>query len=133
MGERHTSGIERILHRIEDRIEDYLEEWRQQDTSRKAELAAHRAELWAEAAEREKLLAETIAGEESRRASLEEITREHRVVFVVHSEEVTRTLEIFASEGACLARVIPGRGGHNGDAGIVGSWLVFQPPGQYDR
>jgi len=133
MGERRTSRIERILHRIEDRIEDYVEEWREQDATRKAGLAAHRAELWAEAAEREKLLGEAITDEESRRVSLEEITKEHRVVFVVHSEEVARTLETFADERDLLARVIPGRGGYGGDTGIKGSWLVFEPPEQPER
>src|SRR5215212_5612617 len=95
MDEQRMTMIERILHRIED----HVEEWRGQDRARKAEAAAQREKLWAEAAEREKLLAEAIAEEETQRSSLEEITRQHRVVFVVHSEEVARALETFRRKG----------------------------------
>jgi hypothetical protein len=108
------SMIERVLHRIED----HVEEWRKQEGVRKAEAAAQRERLWAEAAEREKLLAEAIASEESRRASLGEITRQHRVVFVVHSEEMAQTLESFADEGGSSGardpwqRQLRGRRGH---------------------
>ena len=54
MSERRESMIERVLHRIEE----HVEEWRRQDAARKREAASHREELWAEAAERQKLLAE---------------------------------------------------------------------------
>ncbi len=57
MGEQRMSMIERVLHRIED----HVEKWREQDAVRKAELATQREKLWAEAAEREKLLTEAIA------------------------------------------------------------------------
>ena len=124
MSQQRMSPIERILHRIED----HIEEWRKQDRAHKAEAAVQREKLWAEAAEREKLLAETITEEESQRASLEEITEQHRVVFVVHSEEVARTLESFASEGGRLVRVVPGKGSYEGGTGVKGSWLVFEAP-----
>jgi len=131
MGERRTSRIERILHRIEDRIEDYVEEWREQDATRKAGLAAHRAELWAEAAERQKLLAEAVADDETERASLEEMTKRHRVVFVLHREDLTGALETFAGEKDRLVNVVPGKGDYGsgkGIEGIRGSWLVFEAP-----
>lgn len=123
MNRQRTSMIERILHRIED----HVEEWRRQDRARKAEAAAQREKLWAEAAEREKLLTEAVASEEAGRASLEKITKQHRVVFVVHSEEVARTLETFARERDHLVNVVPGRGSYEEDTGIKGSWLVFEP------
>ena len=108
--------IEKILHRIEERVE----EWRTQDRARKAEAAA----------QREKLLAEAIADEESGRTSIEEITKHHRVVFVVHSEEVARTLEAFAGAKDRLVKVVPGKGTYGGGTGVKGSWLVFETSGQ---
>ena len=125
MGERHTSTIERILHRIED----HVEEWRKQDRAHKAEAEAQREKLWAEATQRQKLLAEAIADEESQQASLEEITKQHRVVFVLHREDLTGTLETFASEKDQLVKVVPGKGDYGsgkGIEGIRGSWLVFE-------
>ncbi len=65
MPERRIPMIEAILHRIEDNVE----EWRRQDAARKADVASHREKLWAEAAERQKLLAEAIADEESQPVS----------------------------------------------------------------
>jgi hypothetical protein len=59
MGEQRTSRIERILRRVEEHVED----WRRRDTARHAEADAFRDMLWAEAAERERLLAEAM-GEE---------------------------------------------------------------------
>ena len=56
MGERRASMIERIVRGIEDRIE----EWRAQEKARHAEAEASRDALWAEAAERERLLAEAM-------------------------------------------------------------------------
>ena len=85
MGERRIPMIEGFLHRIEDRVE----EWREQDRVRKAELASHREKPWAEAAERQKLLAEAVADEETERASPGEMTKRHRVVFVLHREDLT--------------------------------------------
>ena len=58
MGERRASMMERILGRIEDRVEEY----RAQKSGREAEIDAHREALWAEAAERQRLLLEAIAG-----------------------------------------------------------------------
>lgn len=124
MSERHAPTIERILHRIED----HVEEWRKQDKAHKAEAAAQRENLWAEAAEREKLLAEAIASEEAgQQASVEEISKQHRVDFVGHSEEVARTLETFAGQRNCLVNVVPGRVNYGEGTGIKGSWLVFEP------
>jgi hypothetical protein len=129
MGERRIPMIERILHRIED----HVEEWRRQDAARKAEAASQREELWAEAAERQKLLAEAIAEGEPRPTSIEEMTRQHRVVFVLHREDLTGTLETFASERDRLVNVVPGKGDYGsgrGIEGIRGSWLVFETPEQ---
>jgi regulator of protease activity HflC (stomatin/prohibitin superfamily) len=127
MGERRGSVIERVLRRIEDRVEEY----RTQERGRQAEMEAHRAELWAEAAERQRLLAEAMAEGEAQRGSLEEITKEQRVVFVLHREELSGTLEAFAGEKDRLVNVIPGKGdygGGRGIEGIKGSWLVFEGP-----
>ena len=122
MNRQRTSVIEGILHRIEDR----LEEWREQDRAHKAEAAAQRESLWAEAAEREKLLAEAVA-EEVHRDSVDGVARRHRVVFVMHSKEVSQVLETLAAEKACLERVVPSRGGYE-EAGMKGSWLMFERP-----
>jgi hypothetical protein len=75
---------------------------------------------------REKHLTKII-GEEGQRASSEEIMKEHRLAFVVHSEEVAQTLETFAREKDRLIKVIPStRGSYAKEMGIKGSWLVFE-------
>jgi hypothetical protein len=117
--------VERVLKRIEDRVEEY----RVQERARQAEMEAHRAELWAEAAERQRLLAEAMAEGATDRASLEDITKEQRVVFVLHRNDLTPTLEDFAGEKDCLVKVVPGKGDYGGGRGIEGirgSWLVFE-------
>ena len=124
MGERRESMIERVVQRVEE----HIEEWRKRDAARAAEAEANRDQLWAAAAERERMLAEIIGEEESQRSSAEEVMKEHRVVFVVHSEEVAETLEAFAQEGDRLVRVMPStRGSYAEEMGIKGSWLVFEP------
>jgi hypothetical protein len=82
--------------------------------------------LWAEAAERERLLAEAMSEEEAKRESIEELTKQHRVVFVLHREEVGDTLEDFAGRGDRLVSVVPRKGGEAITAGLKGSWLVFE-------
>jgi hypothetical protein len=50
-------------------------------------------------------------GEEgARRESIEELTKQHRVVFVLHREEVSQTLEDFTSQGDRLVSVVPRKG-----------------------
>lgn len=122
MGEHRTSAIERILHRIEEHLED----WRKRDAALQAEADASRSRLWAEAAERERLLAEAVGAEEARRESIEELTMQHRIVFVLHHDEVVETLEDFAREGDRLVGVVPRRGGETISDGLKGSWLVFE-------
>jgi hypothetical protein len=123
MGEQRASMIERIVQRVEERIED----WRRRDATRHAEADANRDQLWAAAAERERMLAEVIGEEAAHPASAEEVMEEHRVAFVVHSEEVAQTLEAFAAEKDRLIRVIPStRGSYAKEMGIKGSWLVFE-------
>jgi hypothetical protein len=123
MGERRTSMIERIVQRVEEHIED----WRRRDAARAAEADANRDQLWAAATERERMLAELVSEEEARRESVEEVMKEHRVAFVVHSEEVAQTLEAFVAEKDRLIRVIPStRGSYAKEMGIKGSWLVFE-------
>jgi len=123
MGERRESMIERVVHRVEE----HIEEWRKRDAARAAEAEANRDQLWA-AAERERMLAEIIGEEEAQGASVEEVMKEHRVVFVVHSEEVAQTLEIFARDGDRPDEAIPSsRGSYAKEMGIKGSWLVFEP------
>jgi hypothetical protein len=123
MGEQRTSMIERIVQRVEEHIED----WRRRDAARHAEADANRDQLWAAAEERERMLAELVGEEEARQESVEEVMKEHRVAFVVHSEEVAQTLEAFATEKDRLIRVIPStRGSYAKEMGIKGSWLVFE-------
>jgi hypothetical protein len=122
MGEHRASAIERVLHRIEERLED----WRKRDAALHAEADASRGRLWAEAAERERLLAEAVGAEEARRESIEELTMQHRVVFVLHRREVEETLEDFVREGDRLVSVVPRRGGETISDGLKGSWLVFE-------
>ena len=122
MSEHHASAIERVLHRIEEHLED----WRKRDAALQAEADASRSRLWAEAAERERLLAEAVGAEEARRESIEELTMQHRVVFVLHREEVVETLEDFARQRDRLVSVVPRRGGETISEGLKGSWLVFE-------
>ncbi len=122
MGEQRTSRIKRILQRVEE----HVEEWRQRDAAHAAEADTFRSMLWAEAAERERLLAEAMTEEEARRESIEELTKQHRVVFVLHREEVGDTLEDFVREGDRLVSVVPRRGGETISDGLKGSWLVFE-------
>jgi hypothetical protein len=122
MGEQRASAIARMLNRIEEHIED----WRKRDAALQAEADASRSRLWAEAAERERLLAEAVGAEEARRESIEELTRDNLVVFVLHREEVIGTLEEFARKGDRLVDVVPRRGGETISQGLKGSWLVFE-------
>jgi chromosome segregation ATPase len=122
MGKHRGSPIERVLHRIEERLED----WREREAALQAEADASRSRLWAEAAERERLLAEAVGAEETRRESIEELTKQHRVVFVMHRTEVEETLQDFAREADRLVNVVPRRGGEMISEGLKGSWLVFE-------
>jgi hypothetical protein len=122
MGEHRGSPIERILHRIEERVED----WRKREAALQAEADASRSRLWAEAAERERLLAEAVGAEEARRESIEELTKQHRVVFVLYRTEVEETLQDLVREGDRLVSVVPRRGGETISEGLKGSWLVFE-------
>jgi hypothetical protein len=122
MSEHHASAIERVLHRIEEHLED----WRKRDAALQAEADASRSRLWAEAAERERLLAEAVGAEEARRESIEELTKQHRVVFVLHRTEVEETLEDFVRAGDRLVSMVPRRGGETISEGLKGSWLVFE-------
>ena len=122
MSEHHASAIERVLHRIEEHLED----WRKRDAALQAEADASRNRLWAEAAERERLLAEAVGAEEARRESIEELTKQHRVVFVLHRTELEETLEDFVRAGDRLVSVVPRRGGEAISEGLKGSWLVFE-------
>ena len=122
MGQQRASAIERMLNRIEEHIED----WRRRDSALQAEADASRSRLWAEAAERERLLAEAVGAEEARRESIEELTKENRVIFVLHREELVETLEEFARQGDKLVSVVPRRGGETISQGLKGSWLVFE-------
>jgi hypothetical protein len=122
MDEQGGSAIERILNRIEEHIED----WRRRDSALQAEADASRSRLWDEAAERERLLGEAVGAEEARRESIEELTKQNRVIFVLHREELAETLEEFARQGDKLVGVVPRRGGETISQGLKGSWLVFE-------
>jgi ATP phosphoribosyltransferase len=107
MGEQRTSRLKRILQRVEEHVED----WRKRDAALKAEADDMRDQMWAE---------------EARRASIEDLTKEHRVVFVLHREEVVETLEDLASQGDRLVSVVPRKGGEAVTGGLKGAWLVFE-------
>ena len=109
------------------RIEEHVEEWRREDAARHAEVEATRDQLWAEAAERERLLGKAIGEEEARRTSVEKASERQRMVFVVHSEEAAEALQDLAREGEIrLVKVISSRGSHKNGSGVRGSWLVFE-------
>jgi hypothetical protein len=118
---RVENFIERTVHNIEQRIQQFREE----EAARQTQLREHRNMLWAEAAEREKLLAEYIGDEESRELSVAQAARESGAVFVVHSEDATRALEGLVKDGARLTSVVPGQGTGDTETGVRGSWLLF--------
>src|SRR5215208_1411168 len=80
--EGRLNPIENVLRRIEERL---AAPWREARQARELEAEADRDRLWAEAAERERLLVETIEGEEPRQRSVGEICRDKKAVFVMHS------------------------------------------------
>ena len=113
------------MERALGRIENHIEQWREQDQRRKAQAEAGRKELWDEATERERLLAQAINEEESRKP-VEETAGEKRVVFVFHSEEGSRALRESAGKRVRLMSVVPGKDGYGGEGGVRGSWLIFE-------
>ena len=110
IGDHRASMIERIVHRIEE----HVEEWRKQDAARHAEAEAHRGQLWAKA-----------VGDEKAGGVSPDITKQHRVVFVVSSKEFARTLQCFSPERDRLVKVVPARD-NGGGMGMKGSWLVLE-------
>src|SRR5829696_3107008 len=104
------------MERILQKIEEHVEEWRRRDAALQAEADASRS----------RLLAEAVGAEEAQRESIEELTKQHRVVFVLHRKEVIETLEDFARQGDRLVSVVPRRGGETISDGLKGSWLVFE-------
>ena len=69
-----------------------------------------------------------MGAEEERHDSIEDLTKDNRVVFVLHREELIETLEDFARQGDRLVGVVPRRGGETISQGLKGSWLVFERP-----
>ena len=120
--EGRLNPIESVLRRIEERI--ML--WREAQEARELEAEADRDLLWSEAAERERLLVETIEGEEFRRSSVGEICREKKAVFVIHSRESKEALEGLSEEGVRFVKVIAPESASTGETGLEGSWLIFQ-------
>jgi hypothetical protein len=116
MGEHRISVLEDIVRRIEDRVA----EWRRHDAALKEVAEANRYELWAEAAERERLLAATMNQEEAQRTSPERDTATHQVVFVVASDAFADRLQNFSPKRDRLLRVVPAREG-GGGMGLRGS------------
>jgi hypothetical protein len=111
-----------VLRRIEER----LAPWREEQQAREVEAEAHRDQLWAEAAERERLLVETIEGEEPQQRSVGEICRGRKAVFVIHSRETKEALEGLGEEGVRFVRVIPAESASTVAARLEGSWLIFE-------
>jgi hypothetical protein len=120
--EGRLNPIESVLRRIEER----LARWRGRQQAREVEAEAHRDQLWTEAAERERLLVETVEGEESRQRSVGEICRDQKAVFVIHSRETKEALEGLSEEGVRFVRVLPAEGVSTGGAWPEGSWLIFE-------
>ena len=121
--EGRTDRIEGVLRRIEE----HIERWRAEKQAREQEVEADRDALWAEAVEREELLADTIEGEESRRRrSAGEICQEQKAVFVVHSRETREALEGLSGESVRLVRMVPAEGASARNVGLEGSWLIFE-------
>jgi hypothetical protein len=120
--DKREGFIERIVHRIERHVEEADEKRR----TREEELEHYREALWAEATERERLLVRVVSEEEARERSLEDIGREHRIAFVVHSEEAGSALKELADGQARLVNVVPGGGSVERGTGLKGSWLVFE-------
>jgi hypothetical protein len=115
--------IENVLRRIEERL---AAPWREAQQARELEAEADRDRLWAEAAERERLLVETIEGEESRQRSVGEICKEQKAVFVMHTRETKDALEGLSEEGVRFVEVIAAESASTGATGLEGSWLVFK-------
>jgi hypothetical protein len=120
--EGRTDRIEGVLRRIEE----HFERWRAEKQAREQEVEADRDALWAEAVEREELLADTIEGAESRRRSAGEICQEQKAVFVVHSRETRQALEGLSGESVRLVRMVPAEGASARSVGLEGSWLIFE-------
>ena len=114
--------IESVLRRIEER----LALWREAQQARELEAEADRDRLWADAAERERLLVETIEGKEPRQRSVGEICRDRKAVFVIHSRETKEALEGLSEEGVRFVGVIPAESASTGAARLEGSWLIFE-------
>ena len=114
--------VEKLVHRIEE----HVGEWRKQEATRRAEVEADIDELWAETAEREKRLVETVNQEEKEKHSVEEATKKHKISFVVHTEGAGEALEEFADEQARLVRIVSGHQHYEGIPGFKGSWLIFE-------
>lgn len=65
--------------------------------------------------------------QEARRSSVEEVAKQNRVAFVVHTEEVAEVLESFANARMRLVQAIPAsRGSYAKEMNVKGSWLVFE-------
>lgn len=117
--ERSGGAIERMLGRVEDRVE----QWRKEDAARKMEAEENRDMLQAEAAEREKMLAEAISDEEEDSPISD--SGQQDVVYVVHSGETGQTLRDLA-DGRRLVKVVAARADYPGETDLGGSWLVFE-------
>lgn len=122
---RPTPG-EKLVHRIEE----HVEEWRKQEAARRAGVEAERDQLWAEAAIREKRLAEAVSHEEKEQHSTEEAKKSRKISFVVHTEGAGEALEAFAGEKARLVDVVSGHRDYEGIPGFKGSWLIFEDTGE---
>ena len=120
--EGRTNPIEGVLRKIEERVE----RWREERQARLSEVEADRDELWAEAVERERLLADATEGEEPQRRPAGEICREQKAVFIFHSREVKKALQGLSREEVSLVRMIPVEDASGPDASLEGSWLVFE-------
>ena len=120
--EGRTNPIEGVLRKIEERVE----RWRKEKQARLAEVEADRDELWAEAVERERLLADATEVGEPQRRPAGEICREQKAVFIIHSREVKKALQGLSRDEVSLVRVIPVEDASRPGVGLEGSWLVFE-------
>ena len=131
MGAHRVPVIEGIVRKIEDRVA----EWRLQDAALKEEAEESRDDLWAEAAERERLLAAAMhqgeihggppEGDSAEGDSAKGDSATHQVVYVVASDAFADALQDFSPGRDRLASVVPARES-GGGMGLRGSWLVLE-------
>lgn len=108
--------------RLARRIRQYVERSRQEELAREIAADTERDELWAEAAERERLRAREIQNAECRVPRAVAAAKDHDTVLVVHSSGAGEKLERLTEDRARLRGMVSDGGSAAGK-----SWLFFEP------